>query len=235
MDRFVPGSAAHIAPIVATLALAALAIVLARGAPDAVRRRWEIAAGVASIGLVVLLKVRLALAGRPPEIWLPLNVCDWSNIAAGMALIAPARFWSLLTYYFGLGLSSVAALTPDIAAGPAMPEYWLFWARHGAILAIALYELGSRGYRPAWRDYGVWCAVGFAYVAVAVAVNQTFGTNYGYVGDVLPENTSAPLVFGPWPQRAFVMLGLAIVQGALLTAVGRFLPAAGRPPAPGAR
>lgn len=227
MDRFVPWSAAHVAPLVATLALAALAVALARGAPNNVRRRWEIAAGVASIAIIVVLKARLALAGQPPAIWLPLNVCDWSNFAAGMALIAHARAWRILAYYFGLGLSSVAMLVPDIAGGPATPEYWLFWVRHAVILAIAIYDLGARNFRPGWRDYALWCAIGFAYIVVAVAINQTFGTNYGFIGNATLENTAALQFFGPWPQRAFVMLGLAFAQGGLLTALWYVLP--GRP------
>jgi hypothetical integral membrane protein (TIGR02206 family) len=122
-----------------------------------------------------------------------------------------------LALYFGLALSSLALVFPDLGGGPGSLEYWLFWSRHGVILASAVYLLVVRRFVPTWRDYAQWCAFGVVYVAVVALVNAELGTNYAFIADRTPQHTRAVDAFGAWPGRAAVMLALAWLQAAALT------------------
>lgn len=211
-------------PALAT-SLAALAVALVpRRWPLPQRRRFErVLAGLGAVALVAV-KVDEAVHNPGGYAWLPLHVCDLSNMAGIVALLRGSALARAITLYFGLGLSSFALAFPDLGAGPGSPEYWLFWTRHGWILAAALYDLLVRGYRPAWRDYARWCLFGGAYLAVVLVVNALLGTNFAFIADRTPAYTGVVEVFGPWPGRAVIMLALTYVHAAALTIVAQALP-----------
>lgn len=205
-------------PGLATIA-AALAVGLwPRGRPEATRARWELV--LFGVGAVALVAVKIhdgVRSAAPLAAALPLQVCDVSSIACLVALRRGPRLASALAVYFGLDLSSIAIAFPDLGTGPASVEYWLFWLRHGVILASAIHLLAVRGYRPTWPDFARWCAFGVVYVVVVVALNGALGANYAFIGDRTLEYSRAVEAFGPWPGRAAVMLLLAVVQAAAVT------------------
>ena len=205
-------------PAFATVAIALAAAVWPRRAGDLGRRRIELA--LAGLGAVLLVAVKLDDGWRSGSFVaaaLPIQVCDVSSIACIVALVGGPRLASAIALYFGLALSSLALVFPDLGGGPASVEYWLFWSRHGVILASALYLLAVRRFVPTWRDYAHWCAFGAVYVALVSSVNAALGTNYAFIADRTPQYTRAVDAFGAWPGRAVVMLGLAWLQAAALT------------------
>nr|HET7858352.1 TIGR02206 family membrane protein [Caldimonas sp.] len=205
-------------PAFATVAIAVAVGLWPRRAGDAGRRRVELA--LAGLGSVLLVAVKLDDGWRSGSFLsaaLPIQVCDVSSIACVAALLGGYRLASAIALYFGLALSSLALVFPDLGGGPASLEYWLFWSRHGVILASAIYLLAVRRFAPTWRDYARWCAFAVVYVALVTTVNDALGTNYAFIADRTPEHTRAVDAFGPWPGRAVVMLALAWLQAAALT------------------
>jgi hypothetical integral membrane protein (TIGR02206 family) len=220
--------AATLIPAVLT-ALAALGIALVPyGWPAPGRVLFE--RGLADAGLIVLVAVKLdeSVRAHSVVVGLPLQVCDVSSIACAVALVRGGGLARSIALYFGLGLSSFALLFPDLGAGPASAEYWLFWIRHGLILASALYDLVVRGFRPRWVDYAHWCAFGAAYIAVVVGVNMVLGTNFAFIADRTLEHTRIVDAFGRWPGRAMAMLALSFVHAAAITVLIQALPPLGR-------
>jgi hypothetical integral membrane protein (TIGR02206 family) len=139
---------------------------------------------------------------------LPLHLCDVNLLLAAVALLLKQRWAAVLTWYWGLGLSSQGLITPDLQAGPARPGFWLFWMAHGLIVAVSIY-LVVLGLRPRWRDLGLALMCTFGYGAIMLLIDLMFDLNYGYVGNASAAQPSAIDLLGDWPLR-LVWMGLGV-------------------------
>jgi hypothetical integral membrane protein (TIGR02206 family) len=141
---------------------------------------------------------------------LPLHICDLMMFVAPMALLIRQRSLRALAYFWGLGLSSLSFIDPDLKFGPGTFQFWVFWTGHAVIVGTALYDVTGRMYRPHWRDWIT--AVGWAlvYVAVILPIDAIFHLNYGYIGPSRPGQTMPFGLLGPWPQRVPWMALFAI-------------------------
>jgi hypothetical integral membrane protein (TIGR02206 family) len=155
---------------------------------------------------------------------LPLHVCDIAVWVAPLALLTQARWLRTLLYFFGIGLSTQAFVTPVVDEGVAHVRYWLFWVGHTQIVGSAIYDVGVLGYRPRFRDVLVAGGALIAYAAAIMPLNLWLGVNYGYVGNTVPEHPTIIDRLGPWPWRLLPMTGLALGVFVLAWAVW---PAAG--------
>lgn len=149
---------------------------------------------------------------------LPLHVCDITSLLAGIVLLLPRRPLRALLYFWGIGMSLQAIVTPEIAFEPDTIWFWIFWMSHAGIIGIAIYDVVARGYRPTWSDFRLAVMAGLVYLAVVLTVNIAMGFNYGYVGDSRPGEASIIDFLGPWPQRVALMAALVIGFMALLMA-----------------
>ena len=147
---------------------------------------------------------------------LPLHVCDLMMFIAPIALIIRQRWLRALAYFWGLGLSSLSFVYPDLKFGPGDFPFWVFWTGHAVIVGTALYDVTGRLYRPHWRDWFFAVACVFIYVAVIFPIDAIFQLNYGYVGRSFPNRPTPFDLLGPWPQRVPLMVLFAIVVMLLL-------------------
>lgn len=145
----------------------------------------------------------------PRESW-PLHVCDVAAWVAPAALLTQRRWLRTLLYFFGIGLSSQAFVTPVVEEGVGSLRYWLFWIGHTQIVGSALYDVAVLGYRPRWRDLLIAAGSLVAYALLVTPINLAWGLNYGYIGDGRPERPTLIDRLGPWPLRLVPMLGLAL-------------------------
>lgn len=144
---------------------------------------------------------------------LPFQLCDFAGVIGPLALVTQARPLRALLYFWGIGFSTEAFITPILEDGPATVHFWLFWVGHTLIVGAAVYDLVVLGFRPAWRDYRFVTLVSFAYLGAIVPFNMVFGLNYGYVGDTLPEARTMLDVLGSWPLRIvwIILLGQTLL------------------------
>jgi hypothetical integral membrane protein (TIGR02206 family) len=149
---------------------------------------------------------------------LPLHMCHLVSLLASAVLLVPARGLRTLLYFWGIGLCSQALITPSLREPPSSIWFWAFWIEHGLLMAIAVYDLVVREYRPTWRDYGFACAAALAYLAVVLPLDIALQTDYGFVGAPKPETPSILDLLGPWPERlaAIVMLVAAAMAALML-------------------
>lgn len=221
--QFEPFSALHAGIILLFAAATALLILSARRLAPSGRTRLDRNLGMAMIALWIVSNGWWLLPPRfDPARALPLHVCDITSLLAGVVLLAPRRSLRALLYFWGIGMSLQAIVTPEIAFEPDTPWFWIFWMSHAGIIGIAIYDVVARAFRPTWADFRLSVLAGLVYLAVVLSVNIALGFNYGYVGDARPGEASIIDFLGPWPQRVVVMVILIIAVMALLMAPWHF-------------
>lgn len=214
---FAPFSPLHGLIILLFMAVTALLILVGTRMDTRERSRLERALGVLMIGLWVVSNGWWLLPPRfDPARALPLHVCDITSLLAGVVLLMPRRRLRALLYFWGIGMSLQAIVTPEIAFGPDSLWFWIFWMAHAGIIGIAVYDIVVRGFRPEWSGFRFAVLVGLAYLAVVMTIDVAFGYNYGYVGNSRPGEASIIDFLGPWPQRVGLMALLVILAMTLL-------------------
>lgn len=147
---------------------------------------------------------------------LPLQLCDIAAWIAPLALLTQARFFRTLLFFWGIGLSTQAFLTPVVDRGIDSFEYWLFWIGHTQIVGSAIYDFSVLGYRPAWRDFVTVTLVNLGCLAAILPFDLLTDTNYWYVGNMKPDHPTLIDRLGPWPMRIVWMFLIAEGTLALL-------------------
>ncbi|OCB44771.1 hypothetical protein A5721_19070 [Mycobacterium vulneris] len=155
----------------------------------------------------------------PPSIErsVPLRLTDLATVVGAYALWSQRHWAYVLTYYWGLVLSTQALISP-VLKSPDFPhyEFLAFWSIHLLVVWAAIYLTWGRGMRPHWRDYRLVVVVTAAWAGVTMAFNGIAGTNYGFL-NAKPATASLLDLMGPWP--VYVVVASALVAGvwALMT------------------
>jgi hypothetical integral membrane protein (TIGR02206 family) len=214
---FRPFSAMHAGVLLLFTAATALFIRIGRRSDPARRIRIERAVGWAMLAAWATSTFWWMWPSRfDPASSLPLQVCDITSLLAALVLLTPRPWATALLYFWGIGMSLQALLTPDLNRRLDDIWFWLFWISHAGSIGIALYAVAVRGYRPTWRDYGFAVAIGFVYLAVVFTIDILFGFNYGYVGASKPGQPSVVDFLGPWPGRVGLIAILVTMVMAIL-------------------
>ena len=215
---FSPGHFAILALLAVATALACAAGVRWRG--TAKLRRAERVAGWLMIGVYTTATIYwLHPANFRMDVSLPVHMCDMTGLIAPLVLLTGRRAFRTLLYFWGIGLSIHGVLTPVLDHGVWHVTFPLYWLVHLSIVGTAVYDLVAHGYRPTFRDLLIavgWCSL---WLTVVLAVNLTYGVNYGYVGNVTPDRPTVIDSLGPWPLRVYKM-----IVGVLVLFVGMWLP-----------
>ena len=137
-------------------------------------------------------------AGWSASYGLPLQLCDVAGFIVPAALLW--RQWLLveLSYFWGLGGTLQALITPDLREHFPSYPYWQFYLTHGAIVVGALFlTVGLRRYpRPGAVPRIFLLTLGFA--IVVGLVDLVTGGDYMYLRQP-PQNGSLLNLMGPWP------------------------------------
>jgi hypothetical integral membrane protein (TIGR02206 family) len=179
------------------------------------RRLGRILAAVTAAIYAVMLVYSLI----PPTIGksIPLRLTDLATVAAAYALWSRRHWAYVLTYYWGLTLSTQALISP-VLKSPDFPNYQFlaFWAIHLLVVWAAIYLTWGRGMRPSWRSYRFVVVVTVLWVAVTLTFNSIAGTNYGFLNGK-PRTASLLDVLGPWPVYVLTAAALILIVWALMT------------------
>jgi hypothetical integral membrane protein (TIGR02206 family) len=180
------------------------------------RRRRQIRAAV--VGLV--RQVVLSFHSIAHEQWSVndlLRLTDLATVAATYALWSQRRWAFVLTYYWGLTLSTQALISP-VLKSPDFPNYQFlgFWAIHLLVVWAAIYLTWGRGMRPSWRSYRFVVVVTVLWAVTTVTFNRIAGTNYGFLNGK-PHTASLLDVLGPWPVYLLTATALILIVWALMT------------------
>jgi hypothetical integral membrane protein (TIGR02206 family) len=199
--RFVLFGPPHLTAIaLALLAPLALALLarhehLGRHADRLARIGLAVFLAAGWIGWIVLGVLRHDLA---LDTGLPMNLCDWAEIALLVALLTRGQFAYELGYFWGLGGTLQGVLTPPLYYDYPDPQFIFFFVQHGGVVAALLYlTLGAR-MRPTWCSLPRVVAASFAYLGAAALVDWALNVNYGFLR-AKPLGQNLLTVMSPWP------------------------------------
>jgi len=209
----------HLASVIGIAALCAIVCVVARSLQSGAQRaRFAMTLALAHVFVWVMAHVYWMLPAQfEAHTSLPLQLCHLAALAAPASLLSERRIFKTLVYYWGVGLSTQALITPALEEGPAILWYWVFWEQHGFVLAIACYHVFVGGYRPRWADYRGACLATFGYFCIVFPLDVAFELNYGFVAPSRPDYPTIIDVLGPWPQRLVLIFAIIAAVMALIT------------------
>jgi hypothetical integral membrane protein (TIGR02206 family) len=143
---------------------------------------------------------------------LPMNLCDWAEVALIVALLTRHQFAYELGYFWGLGGTLQGVLTPPLYYDFPDPQFLFFFIQHGGVVAALLYlTLGLR-MRPTWRSLPRVIAATFFYLGTAALVDWALGVNYGFLrAKPLGQNLLTAMSPWPWYIPELVAAGMAFV------------------------
>lgn len=133
----------------------------------------------------------------PGNEW-PLNLCDWAQAALLVALVSRNLFAYELGYFWGLGGTLQAMITPDVGRGFPDIQFLLFMLDHAGLIAALLYLTFGTRLRPVPKSLPRVIAATLFYVALAGIADYALGTNYGFLRGK-GENVSLLTYLAPWP------------------------------------
>jgi len=180
---FRPFGLAHLAVIALTISLP---FILAAFVQKTRWRRSEriIARLLAVLLLVNYLGYEIYLAATVGLQWqkaLPFQLCDWAMVAIIVALLTGRERWLEVAYFWGIGGTAQAILTPDLKyAFPDIHFLSFFIAHSGVVVAIAFVMI-TKKFRPHWSSIGRTFAWSELYFVLTIAVDLVMGQNYGYL------------------------------------------------------
>ena len=122
---------------------------------------------------------------------LPFQLCGWAMIAIIVALLTGRERWLEVAYFWGIGGTLQAIITPDLKyAFPDVHFLTFFIAHSGIVVAIAFMMIVKR-FRPHWISIVrvfLWSEL---YFVLTFCVDLLTGENYGYL---LHQPTAASLL-----------------------------------------
>jgi hypothetical integral membrane protein (TIGR02206 family) len=112
---------------------------------------------------------------------LPFQLCDWAMATIIVALLTKSQRWTEVSYFWGIGGTFQAILTPNLQLN--FPDFRVisFFVSHGGIVVGVIYLLIARRFRPTlasvWRTLA-WSEV---YLVSTLLVDALTGVNYGFL------------------------------------------------------
>src|SRR5438105_10362387 len=136
---FQPFGLAHLLVIAATIALPFILAAFARKSPWP-RSERVIARLLAVFLLFNYLGYEIYLVATAGLVWqkaLPFQLCDWAMITIIVAMLTGRERWLEVAYFWGIGGTAQAILTPDLKyAFPDVRFLTFFMAHSGIVIAI---------------------------------------------------------------------------------------------------
>ena len=112
---------------------------------------------------------------------LPLQLCDWAMFVIIGALWTGNRRWLELAYFWGIGGTLQALLTPNLRYGFPDLRFISFFVAHSGIIIGIVFLMLVYGFRPSPRGIlrtFFWTEL---YFVVAFSIDLVTGENYGFL------------------------------------------------------
>jgi long-chain acyl-CoA synthetase len=197
---FVLFEESHLGALAATAAVSLILIVTARIWASywiAAAIRW-ILAGFLIAGWALWFVLLYNKGWFSAATILPMQLCDWAALVTIITLIRSNQRTYELAYFWALGGTLQALLTPDLAIDFPDPRFLIFFALHGGVIASVLFLTLGLKMRPWPSSIPRVILWSLAYLVAAIAVNGIFGTNFGYLA-AKPAQPSLLVFLAPWP------------------------------------
>ena len=153
---------------------------------------------------------------------LPLHVCGIAVYLTAYMLITKKQLIFEIVYFWALGGTTQAILTPAVSTGFPSYRFFQFFLAHSAVITGVCIAVFGLKMRP--RLKGLWFTYALSWLLVFVVggINTLLDTNYMYLCN--PPAGISPFYFLQWPWYILFQSALALVLFFLL-----WLPFALRP------
>ena len=112
---------------------------------------------------------------------LPMQMCDWGMIVVIVAMWTGSQRWFEVAYFWGIGGTLQAVLTPNLRFGFPDWRFISFFTSHSGIIVGVVFLMLTRGYRPyPMSIVRIWLWSEF-YFVVTFVVDGLTGFNYGFL------------------------------------------------------
>ncbi|MEP6698231.1 MAG: TIGR02206 family membrane protein [Verrucomicrobiota bacterium] len=181
---FAPFGVAHLIVIALTITLPLVFAAMARRTRSVALNR-VFSAAIAALLVVNYVGYIVYRARQGTIDWtemLPMQLCDWTMFVVIIALATGGRrSWLEVGYFWGIGGSLQAILTPNLQFGFPDFRFLSFFADHCGIVVGVLFLMLSLRFRPdlrsIWRTL-IWSEI---YLVVTLLVDRLTGVNYGFL------------------------------------------------------
>ena len=173
----------HVTVIFLTIVLPfALAAIVRRSKSQRLER---IIIGVLSAVLILNYVIYLIfIRSRGLVDWrqiLPMQMCDWGMVVVIVAMWTGNQRWFEVAYFWGIGGTLQAVLTPNLRFGFPDWRFISFFTSHCGIIVGVIFLMLTRRYRPhPMSIVRVWLWSEF-YFVVTLIVDELTGVNYGFL------------------------------------------------------
>jgi len=180
---FQPYGLPHLTVIFLTIVLpfAFAAIVRRRKSPRVENVIIAVLSGVLVLNYVVYL---IFIRSRGIVAWqqmLPMQLCDWGMVVVMVAMWTGNQRWFEVAYFWGIGGTLQAVLTPNLRFGFPDWRFISFFTSHCGIIIGVVFLMLIRRYRPypmsivrvfLWSEF---------YFVVTLIADELTGFNYGFL------------------------------------------------------
>lgn len=174
---------AHLVVILLTIALP-LGLGLAVRLTNSRRVDRAVAVCLSLLLVVNYLGYASYLLQRHQLVWqqaLPFQLCDWAMVTVIVALLTARQSWSEVSYFWGIGGTFQAILTPNLPVGFPSIRFLSFFVGHCGIVAGVIYLIMARRFRPSLGSIGRTLAWSELYLVATLLVDHLTGVNYGFL------------------------------------------------------
>jgi hypothetical integral membrane protein (TIGR02206 family) len=204
---------AHLLVIFLTIALPFALAALVRWTKSSLIER--IIVGALSLTLVLNYFIYLSLVRQFGAVsWeqvLPLQLCDWAMVVIIIAMWTRRPGWFEVAYFWGIGGTVQAVLTPNLPYGFPDFRFFSFFISHCGIIIGIIFLMLTHHLRP--RAFSIvrvflWTEL---YFIVTLAADKFTGFNYGFLLHKPEAKTLLNILSDYRPLYLFEMHLLALV------------------------
>src|SRR5437762_202339 len=112
---------------------------------------------------------------------LPMQMCDWGMVVVIVAMSTGHQRWFEVAYFWGIGGTLQAVLTPNLPYGFPDWRFISFFTSHCGIIVGVVFLMLTRRYRPyPMSIMRVWLWSEF-YFVVTLVIDKLTDVNYGFL------------------------------------------------------
>ncbi|SRR6266576_3389807 len=112
---------------------------------------------------------------------LPLQLCDWAMVVVIVALLTGSKRWFEVAYFWGIGGTLQAVLTPNLPYGFPDLRFISFFVSHSGIIIGIIFMMLVHKYRPAPTAILRTFAWTELYFVIVFTIDKLTGVNYGFL------------------------------------------------------
>jgi hypothetical integral membrane protein (TIGR02206 family) len=218
--EFQPYGLPHLTVIVVTIVLPFVLAALVRRTRS---RRIEklIIAALSAVLILNYLAYLVFIRGQGVVDWrqmLPMQMCDWGILVVIVAMWTGRQRWFEVAYFWGIGGTLQAVLTPNLRYGFPDWRFISFFTSHCGIIIGVVFLMLTRRYRPyPMSVVRVWLWTEF-YFVVTLIVDEFTGFNYGFLLHKPEAFSILSFLSDWWPLYLLQLHGVALLFFLLLYA-----------------